>query len=362
MMEKGYQEFAHKARRESIPLYATFELTYRCNLRCVHCYLAEQNRHELSTGEICEIIDQLAAAGTLELCFTGGEALMRPDFYTIAAYARRRQMACSLLSNGTLINESAAEMIKSLHFKDVSISIYGIETHDLVTGVPGSFARSYRAVKLLKENSVAVKVKTPVMNINIHELEKLAALCADLAVDFLPNPSLTPKTGGSQEPLRYRLNDRELKHFIAWQELSGSGNHGFQKVCNAGRCMVSISPHGDVMPCVALRHVVGSLKKERFSQIWHNADYLKWLRSLTLADFKECFGCRWRETCSLCPAETLAEEEDYLAAHRDACRAAAVRAGYRSVNGSRGTGLTDGRKGMYGKQKFKPDRLCHRQG
>jgi MoaA/NifB/PqqE/SkfB family radical SAM enzyme len=99
------------ARRKLLPLDAMLEVTYRCNLSCVHCFIEENTHEELSTREIFDLLDQLAAAGTLTVTLTGGEALTREDFFDIAAYARHKAMAVNLMSNGTLIDDAAGPSV-----------------------------------------------------------------------------------------------------------------------------------------------------------------------------------------------------------------------------------------------------------
>ena len=88
-----YGELVQKAVDRNIPLYAHLELTYACNLDCVHCYTIPQSKEGLSKDEICRILDELADMGTLYLALTGGEIFLRPDFFEIATYAREKGFA-----------------------------------------------------------------------------------------------------------------------------------------------------------------------------------------------------------------------------------------------------------------------------
>lgn len=319
--------FLSKAREKLLPFYATMELTYRCNLSCIHCYLRDDRSEEMPAGEIMTVIDQLVQQGAFHLIFTGGEPLLRHDFFDIAAYARKKNLALSLMSNGTLIGEEEAGIIRELSFQDVSISIYGFEVHDLVTGVPGSLVQSMEAVRLLRQRNVAVQVKTPVMTLNVQEIEKLGKWCDEVGAGFLPNPDITVRTNGSRLPLDFRLRAEQLPGYLAVRRRQGEQVPGWHDVCNAGRSIVAISPAGDVFPCVALRQKVGNVRVESFAQIWNHAPYLHWLRGLTLKDFYECASCDVRASCVLCPGETLAEEGDFLAPHRASCQIARLRAG-----------------------------------
>jgi MoaA/NifB/PqqE/SkfB family radical SAM enzyme len=106
-----------RAARKKIPFSCHFDLTYRCNLNCVHCYLVKEDRPEL---------------GTLYLSFSGGEIFTREDFFEIAEYARKLHFALRLLTNGTLIDEESADRVAALNPDLVAISIYSAtpEIHD----------------------------------------------------------------------------------------------------------------------------------------------------------------------------------------------------------------------------------------
>src|SRR5207244_9437757 len=91
--------------RKRLPLSVHFDLTYRCNERCVHCYLDHEDHGEMTTAEVKDVLDQLASSGTLFLTFSGGELLLRKDFFELLAYARRLQFDVKIKTNAILIKE-----------------------------------------------------------------------------------------------------------------------------------------------------------------------------------------------------------------------------------------------------------------
>ena len=133
-----------------IPLHVLLELTPACNLRCIHCYCAPGGQRPLNGEEVEGLLEQLAAAGTLHLSLTGGEAMMRPDFFDILRSARRLHFALNVLTNGTLIGPAEADALAAVGPWEVGISIYGPTAviHDRVTRVPGSFERTKRGATL----------------------------------------------------------------------------------------------------------------------------------------------------------------------------------------------------------------------
>lgn len=322
MRDSNNLDFLTKARFLNKPFYVTMELTYRCNLSCIHCYLGGVESGELSTKEVCSLIDQLAEEGCFQLILTGGEALLREDFFEIAAHGRRNNLALSLISNGILINEEIAAHLKELSFQDVSISIYGMLSHDFITGMPGSLEKSLAAIRFLVDNKLKVQIKTPVMTINAEEIQELGELCDKMGVEFQPNPAITGRISGLMDTVSLRMNDSQLGDFLRLQAQRKVKYSGLRTFCNTGRTMAAISPQGDVYPCISLREKVGSIRERSFRDIWMKSPYLNWLRDLELADLEDCIGCETREYCQLCPGESRSEEGSILERHEYSCQIA----------------------------------------
>jgi len=330
MKEAPGDVIVQKAFEKHIPLYAHIELTYRCNLRCVHCFIPEGLRNsgeELSTEQVFDVIDQLADAGTLKLTLSGGEPLFRQDFFAIAEYARNRNMGLGIISNGTLIDEAVVKRFKQLHFKDIAISLYGLTppTHEAVTRVPGSLSKTVRAIKLLKENGFKVTIKTPVLKQNLSEVPEIEECCRNLNLSFEPTPLITFDLARTGKNLHCRLSDEELKAYLRWENKAGIEIATLKRLCNAGICAVSISPKGEVFPCVALRINAGNLTGADFTRIWADSPVLKKLRTMRFEEFKECPECRLLELCSRCPGNSFLEQDDMLAPSREVCKVARVR-------------------------------------
>ena len=129
------------------PLSATFELTNRCNMRCVHCFINEPQASraaiskELSTAQVCDLLDRIAAAGCLFLTLTGGEVFLRSDFEEIYTHALKKGMVVVLFTNGTLITESTARLLAEYRPLMVEITLYGAtaEVYENMTRIPGSY-------------------------------------------------------------------------------------------------------------------------------------------------------------------------------------------------------------------------------
>ena len=324
-----YARIVKKTMDRLIPFTVHWELTYHCNLQCPHCYVVPQNsRQELSLGEITAILDLLKESGTLYVIFSGGEILMRKDFFDIAGYARKKGFALRLLTNGTLIDERVADQIKQLNPLSVEISLYGSTpaTHDRITACPGSFERSVKALGLLGERSIRTIVKSLMMKQNAGEFQKMKKLAQEIGSQFLYDTVIIPRVDGSMEPCRNRLDGEEL-YRLFYPEVREKRENGNSRQddlsCSAGLNVLSISPYGDVYPCMAFKESGGNLTKNSLSEIQHSPMFSK-MRSITLSELRECRGCKFIQYCNRCPALAWLETGDLLGPSQADCLLARV--------------------------------------
>ncbi len=321
------------AEVSSTPLSVHFELTYRCNLRCCHCYLSrDDTREELSTTEVEQTLDQLAEAGCLFLTLTGGEILLRQDIPEILRAAKSKGFALTLFTNGTLIDRERADLIQSLSPLRVELSIYGADpdTHDGVTGVVGSFHRSVSAARLLRERGIRVVLKCPLMKENVAQYAGVVELSKALGANCRFDPIITPKNDGSSEPLSHRLGGEELLRPIRELGLYPRAprpinRNGRELLCDAGVTTCSISPYGDVYPCVQLPLLLGNLREGSFREIWGNSPVLSELKALRNSDLSSCRDCDLSPYCSRCLGLALSEDGDLLGPSKACCQLAEVR-------------------------------------
>jgi len=302
-----------RAEEKCIPVHIHLELTYRCNLKCVHCYCVEdKKRQELSYGEITGLLDQLAEAGGFFLTLTGGEVFTREDFFDIAFYAKRKNFAIRVFTNGTLIDETIADRLAELNPLSVEFSLYGTnaDVHDGVTKVEGSFEKLRKAIGLMKERNIAIFLKTVVMKSNLKECEGLLRLGKELGAHSRLNFEMAPRNDGSTKPLEYRLDEDELFEFVSgdiperWEyiDIPSHGEAVQKQACSPARNGCAISPYGDVHPCAQLLLPIGNVREKRFHEIWNSdLEALSYIRSIkTFRDIKGCADCRDLWLCRRC--------------------------------------------------------------
>ena len=182
----GAIEFIEKIKKNKISIKKHLFLTWRCNLRCRHCYNYLPQKRDLPTGEIRSELNRFAKEGCLFLCLSGGEPLLRKDFLSIAKYAVSRSFAVILDTNATLITPALADNINQLNFSLIRITLLGAkaDTHERITGVKGSFEKTFNAIKLLKEKRINTLLQTTIMKENASEVEEIKALATKVGVDY----------------------------------------------------------------------------------------------------------------------------------------------------------------------------------
>jgi 12,18-didecarboxysiroheme deacetylase len=164
-----------------------WNMTRRCNLKCIHCYSSSQNIHyadELSTEEGKALIADLAAFGAPVILFSGGEPLMREDLPELAQFAVDRGMRAVISTNGTLFTEEKARVFKKIGLSYVGISLDGIEeTHDRFRGVRGAFKASMKGIRICRDAGIKVGVR---FTINLHNVADVPAIFDLLEAENIP--------------------------------------------------------------------------------------------------------------------------------------------------------------------------------
>ena len=308
-------EMNQKASALGIPLSAHFDITWRCNERCVHCYLDHDDRGEMTTAEIEGILDQLSDAGVFFLTLSGGEVLMRRDFFEIVETARRLLFNVKLKTNGVMIREPEARRIRELGVEQVQISVYSHrpEVHDAITRLPGSLKRTVEAIRFLKSQGLKVVIANVLMASNFFDNAGVIALAKELGVLYTLDPTITPKMDGDTSILGLRIPGSQLKQVFRNQELVGNveefcapppppGEDILDGLpCSAGHTGCYISPYGDVFPCVQFPLPSGNLRRQKFAEIWRNSPQLNEVRSIRARDLPTCSTCAHVGTCTRCP-------------------------------------------------------------
>ena len=308
-------EMNQKALELGVPLSVQMDLTYRCNERCVHCYLDHEDRGEMSAAEIKGVLSQLSEAGVFFLTLSGGEVLMRRDFFDILEFARRLLFNVKMKTNGVMIREREAKRIRELGVEQVQISVYShrAEVHDAITKLPGSLKRTVAAIRFLRAQGLKVVIANVLMSANLFDNTGVIALAEELGVGYTVDPTVSPKMDGDRSVVSLRIAAAELGQVFHDRTVVGdvdafcapppspdeSVMEGYP--CSAGHTSCYISPYGDVFPCVQFPLPSGNVRRQSFLEIWRHSSQLKQVRSIRAKDLTECSSCAHVGSCTRCP-------------------------------------------------------------
>lgn len=350
------------------PFVGSFELTERCNLACVHCFINQPagsqaaRASELTTAQIAGILDQIADAGCLYLLLTGGEPLLRPDFMDIYRHAKQRGFLLTVFTNGTLLTPRMADFLAESPPRYLEITLYGAtqETYERVTQVPGSYAQCRRSIELALERDLPLELKTIVMRPNRHELQDMKALAAQLGAAFRYDAILWPRLDGGQQPYAQRLSPQEIvaldqenpERMLEWQEAySRAPNLTRQETvyaCGAGHHGFHVDASGKLSVCMMARRPSYDLLQGSFQEGWQAlGTVIKEKRELETP----CRTCRVGVLCPQCPGWSQMVHGDNETPVEFVCQVGRLRAAQFHLSDSR-----DGRE-EHGEERREEERV-----
>ena len=275
----GSAAFKRLSFIHAVPLTAHLELTYRCTWRCGFC--SSPRRHDLDPLPIerwLGVLDGLRELGTMTVIFTGGEPLAHPRWLELARAARSRELAIRVFTNGSLVDDSAADSLAELLPLSVELSLHGgcAATHDGTTGVAGSFEDLLAAVKRLQTRGVAVALKTPITRWNVTEIDDVIALAESLSAPLRLDPEIHPRDDGDPAPLAWAAGCDQVRRLLAGPVAIGAlpevERRPDEAVCGVGRVTVAVDPEGTVWPCVMWRHeALGSVRETPIAELWRTS-------------------------------------------------------------------------------------------
>lgn len=312
--------FNNRVVADRVPVSGMIELTRRCNLKCVHCYLGQseerfQSDRELSTEEVFDVIDQIVDAGCLYLTLTGGDPMMRKDFPDVYRYAKHKGLLVTVMCDGVLVTKRIMELFRELPPTSVEVSVYGAtaETYERVTQIPGSFPKCIRGVRRLVEaGGFEVRLKTVLMSFNVHEADAMRALAEDFGLRMKMDAAVFPCLyTADRRPMDLRVPARQVvqielsdpRAVSDWLEYldrpSTPAPNEKLYVCGAGVTGFYIDPYGFLYPCMMTTRYKYNLREADFATLWRE-------RVGELHDRKprqgyECAGCELQRACASCP-------------------------------------------------------------
>ncbi|MGW5269634.1 mycofactocin radical SAM maturase [Rhodococcus sp. NPDC003994] len=304
------------------PICLTWELTYACNLSCVHCLSSSGRRdpRELSTEQCKAVIDELQRMQVFYVNIGGGEPTVRSDFWELVDYATDHQVGVKFSTNGVRIDETVAARLAASDYVDVQISLDGAtaEVNDAVRG-PGSFDMAVRALRNLKDAGFRdAKISVVVTRHNVAQLDDFKAL-ADTYDATLRITRLRPSGRGADVWDDLHPTAAQQRELYDWLVANGegvlTGDSFFHlsafggalpglNLCGAGRVVCLIDPIGDVYACPFAIHeqfLAGNVLRDAtdtlggFQAVWQNSALFRDLRSPQTGG--ACSSCAHFDAC-----------------------------------------------------------------
>jgi mycofactocin radical SAM maturase len=298
------------------PICLTWELTYACNLSCVHCLSSSGRRdpRELTTEECVAVVDELRRIQVFYVNIGGGEPMLRRDFFDIVEYATTNQVGVKFSTNGTFLDRAAARRLAAMDYLDVQISLDGADAsvNDAVRG-EGSYAAAVEAMDHLADVGFGpFKISLVVTRHNVAQLDDYLQL-ADRYGAQLRVTRLRPSGRGADswhELHPTQAQQRDLYHWLMDRPHVLTGDSFFHlsalgdplpglNLCGAGRVVCLIDPVGDVYACPFVIHDefrAGSVRDAGgFTDVWRHSDLFRSLREPTSPG--ACASCGSYDSC-----------------------------------------------------------------
>ena len=329
-----YYHLIDVAIEDQIPLGFHVDLTYRCDLSCTHCFLANRKQDELTLDEYSTFFADLAELGCLFLLVSGGDLFVRSDALDILDTASRQRFDITLITHAMAIDDAVADRLAQMGVRLVAASVYHSDpsVHDRITGRPGSFNRTLAGLKRLRERGIRICIKTPVLDLNAGAEEVMPAFAEAMGATHQMGSMIRGANDGSNDLLNRNL-DLDGKAnvydciYSAWKDLTDLPTFDpHQRTCLAGHTSGYLAPDGTVQPCLDYEQSAGNIREKPFPETWRHSPLFKRIRAIRRDSFAGCASCADLNFCALCPAISMREAGDPVGVAPSKCReTAAVR-------------------------------------
>jgi len=319
-----------KLAKKRIPMGITFEVTKKCNLDCIHCYVDHKDTEmELTIEEQKDIIDQLYDMGVVYITFSGGELFTKKGVWELFEHTRSKNMGFKIITSATTLTRPQMDRLKELGILEVGISIYSDkeEIHDFVTRKQGSLQKSLAAAKYLTEIGITTVSKTMIMTLNKNEIEQIYSKVKSIGMIPTFDLTLIYAENNARDPKKYALSQNEIYELFknkkiekilldskSVEETYCEMNTNFKDDnprCNIAQGTMWIDSKGYVFPCLAYPEPVGYLKNNTLKEIWYESNEIKEILELVkYKNYKACHTCEAQKYCSSCIALSKLENRE----------------------------------------------------
>jgi GeoRSP system radical SAM/SPASM protein len=299
------------------PVTVNWGITARCNFVCSHCFSRLDQAPELDPEEARRVVDILVDHSVMFLNYGTGEPLLRKDLFELTAYATGRGLKVTMNSNGSLLDEDAADRIKAAGFHGVGISIDSADaaTHDSFRRMPGSFEKAVLAAKRLRDRGVPLSISSVICKINHADFPGLVALAKELGAHTIDLHNFKCSGMGGLNKEKLDLTPDEWKAFYeravpmreAEKDIEIAFDDPILSLLNAedkealvagsvcGKLSLYIKPNGEITPCGFIPVTIGHILADDFGAVWEGSPVLEHLRHKSAAG--KCSGCSKFSAC-----------------------------------------------------------------
>ncbi len=332
--------------------WLAWEITRRCNLRCVHCRsssaLEIEGHPDFSTREGMRILDDISRFAKPVVVLSGGEPLLRKDVFDLAAHGKDKGLRMCLATNGTLVTPEICDRIKEADIKMVSLSLDGstAEIHDNFRNQPGAFEGTINAARLFREKGINFLINSSFTKRNQEDIPNVYRLAKKMGATAWYMFMIVP-TGRGEDIMEELISPDDYEAILRWhyemeksedtflvrptcaphyyrvrmqmarqegekvQHRTLKFSTGGSKGCLAGQLIALIDVDGNVLPCSYFPLAAGNIGKASMKEIWENSDLFKELRNFS--GYKgRCGSCEYIRVCGGCRARAYALSGDYL--------------------------------------------------
>lgn len=336
-----FPDFLERAKRERRPLNLTVELAHTCNFACRHCYNFDRGaasppppavqRGRLTREILWPALREARALGTIAVCFTGGEALLHPDFFAHVEFVRSLHLAVRLKTNASAIDETMAARLKRAGVADVDVSVYGFSeaAYAHFTRRTGMFARVVRGLHAIKSAGLGLSLNFIMHRQSLTEFSAMDEFAKELDVPHNFSFEITKRYDDTSLGPTDVPTLTEIETILASENgkrlrRRPDADAGFHCACALTNC--AITKDGNVYPCIGAPVDCGNIFTSSFTEIWRTSPALERIRNLAREDFKACAGCGVRPFCEKSPGSAYTNSGDYAGRDEWACGVAAINA------------------------------------
>lgn len=293
------EDYCNECMSHIMPTTLHIELTNNCNLKCIHCF-HDEIHNSLSFDELNELFGKLRKSQFVKVTLTGGEITTLPYWREIVKSAKRNGMIVSILSSFTLMDYSDVDFILDTNIHSIKTSLYGStpEVHDSITGVKGSFKKTFNILNYMAEKEAPVAASCTIMKNNVEQILDLKNIIDKLGVKILFDYIISPSRSNTKDVEKISITSKEFKYFAE----QGILQKPKRILCSACKYRIRISQTGEIYSCESLSVSLGNIRKDNLLDVINGAEIKKLAEKIAKYDPEECNGCKYDKYCTRCPA------------------------------------------------------------